>query len=93
MASALLIGIGVPAAANRAGQTEVAGGRSYLAELGEGLRFIRAHSVLLSMILIATVSNSLDKPLMAVILPTYTKTVYGSPTSLGLAIGPLAPGR
>jgi predicted MFS family arabinose efflux permease len=90
--SALLIGIGVPAAANRASQTEVAGGRSYLAELSEELRFIRAHRVLLSMILIATVSNTLDKPLMAVILPVYAKTIYGSPTSLGLAIGAFGAG-
>ena len=48
--------------------------QSYLAELREGLRFIRAHSVLLSMILIATVGNFLDKPLVTVILPVYAKT-------------------
>jgi len=66
--------------------------QSYLAELREGLRFIRAHSVLLSMILIATVGNFLDKPLVTVILPVYAKTFYGSPTSLGLALGPSAPG-
>jgi predicted MFS family arabinose efflux permease len=88
--SALLIGVGVSGAANRAGQTE--GGRSYLAELGEGLRFIRGHRVLFSMILIATVSNFLDKPLMAVILPVYAKAIYGSPTSLGLAIGAFGAG-
>jgi MFS family permease len=44
------------------------------------------------MILIATVSNFLDKPLMAVILPVYAKTIYGSPTSLGLAIGAFGAG-
>jgi predicted MFS family arabinose efflux permease len=87
LVSALLIGLGVPSAANRAERTQAEGGRSYLAELGEGLRFIRAHTVLLSMILVATVTNFLDKPLMAVILPVYAKTIYGSPTSLGLALG------
>jgi MFS family permease len=90
--SALLVGLGVPAAANRAGRTEAEGRRSYLAELAEGLRFIRASTVLLWMILIATVGNFLDKPLMVVILPVYAKTIYGSPTSLGLAIGAFGAG-
>ena len=90
--SAALVAFGVPGAANRAQRTEAAGGRRYLAELGEGLRFIRAHTVLLSMILIATVGNFLDKPLMAVILPVYAKTIYGSPTSLGLALGAFGAG-
>ena len=66
--------------------------QSYLAELREGLRFIRAHSVLLSMILIATVGNFLDKPLVTVILPVHAKTFYGSPTSLGLALGAFGAG-
>jgi predicted MFS family arabinose efflux permease len=87
--SAILVAVGVPAA-NRGEQA--AGGRSYLAELREGLRFIRAHTVLLSMILIATVGNFLDKPLMVVILPVYFRTFYGSPTSLGLALGAFGAG-
>ena len=66
--------------------------QSYLAELREGLPCIRAHNVLLSMILIATVGNFLDKPLVTVILPVYAKTFYGSPTSLGWPWGPSAPG-
>jgi MFS family permease len=53
---------------------------------------VRAHTVLLSMILIATVGNFLDKPLMVVILPVYAKTFYGSPTSLGLALGAFGAG-
>ncbi len=90
--SAILVAVGVPAAANRGELIEAAGGRSYLAELREGLRFIRVHTVLLSMILIATVGNFLDKPLMVVILPVYFKTIYGSPTSLGLALGAFGAG-
>ena len=49
--SAIAVAIGVPAAANRAESAQAQGGRSYLAELREGLRFVRAHTVLLSMIL------------------------------------------
>jgi MFS family permease len=82
VASALLVAIGVPAAASRAEPAAAPGGHSYLAELREGLRFIRAHTVLLSMILIATVGNFLDKPLVTVILPVYAKTFYGSPPAL-----------
>jgi len=51
VASALLVAIGVPAAASRAEPAAAPGGHGYLAELREGLRFIRAHTVLLSMIL------------------------------------------
>jgi MFS family permease len=90
--SAILVTVGVPAATNRAERAQAEPGRSYLAELREGLRFIRANTVLLSMILIATVGNFLDKPLMVVILPVYFKTFYGSPTSLGLALGAFGAG-
>jgi hypothetical protein len=62
-------------------------------ELREGLRFVRAHTVLLSVILVATVGNFLDKPLMVVVLPVYARTFYTSPTSLGLALGASGPGR
>ena len=58
----------------------------------EGLRFVRAHPVLLSMILTATVGDFLDKPLVTVILPVYAKIFYGSPTSLGLALGAFGAG-
>ena len=44
------------------------------------------------MILIATVGNLLDKPLVTVILPVYAKTFYGSPASLGLALGAFGAG-
>ena len=44
------------------------------------------------MILIASVGNFLDKPLVTVILPVYAKTFYGSPTSLGLALGAFGAG-
>jgi len=84
VATAVLVAIGVPAAASRAEPAAAPGGHSYLAELREGLRFIRAHTVLLSMILIATVGNFLDKPLVTVILPVYAKTFYARQPCLAL---------
>ena len=58
-----------------------------LAELREGLRFIQAHPVLLSMILIATVGNFLDKPLVTVPLPVYAKTLLWQPDQPGAGPG------
>jgi predicted MFS family arabinose efflux permease len=48
---------------------------------------MRANKLLLSMVLIATIGNSLDKPLIYVIAPVYADTVYGSAESLGLMVG------
>src|SRR5215203_614390 len=61
--------------------------------LTEGLRFIRASTVLLSVVLVATIGNSLDKPLMYVIAPVYADEIYGSPESLGLMIGAFGGGE
>jgi MFS family permease len=43
--------------------------------------------VLLSVVLVATIGNSLDKPLMYVIAPVYARDIYGNPESLGLMVG------
>jgi predicted MFS family arabinose efflux permease len=66
--------------------------RQYLSELLEGLRFVRTNAVILSMILIATVTNFLDVPLVSVIMPIYAKTVYDSAASLGVVLGALGAG-
>ena len=84
--SAILVAIGVPKAANQSRTGTVEGGRRY-SELVEGLRFVRASGFLLSMVLVATLGNFMDKPLISVIAPVYAKTVYGTPTSLGVVVG------
>lgn len=89
--SAISIAVGVPSAA-RGGTAPVQGKRGYLPELLKGLRFVRTNTLILSMILVATVTNFLDIPLVSVVLPVYAKTFYGSPTSLGTMVGALAGG-
>jgi predicted MFS family arabinose efflux permease len=66
--------------------------RRYLSELLAGLRFVRNNALILSMILIATVTNFLDVPLVSVIMPIYAKTIYDSAESLGVVLGALGAG-
>jgi MFS family permease len=68
------------------------GGRQYLADLASGLRFVRSTGLLLPMILVATVGNHFDQPLITVIAPIYAKEVYGSPASFGALVGAFSGG-
>jgi predicted MFS family arabinose efflux permease len=85
--SAALVALGVPSAASASAEAEVEGARGYFSELLEGLRFVRTNALILSMILVATVTNFLDVPLAQVILPVYANTIYGSAASLGAMLG------
>jgi predicted MFS family arabinose efflux permease len=85
--SAALVALGVPSAASADAEAEAEGARGYLSELLEGLRFVRTNTLILSMILVAMVTNFLDVPLAQVILPVYAKTIYGSAPSLGVILG------
>lgn len=90
MLSAALIGFGIRGAAVATTSTGVP--RRYGAQLLEGLRFVSGNRVILSMVLLAAIGNSLDVPLVTVILPVYASQVFGSPTSLGLIVGSFAGG-
>jgi MFS family permease len=84
---------GVPPAASSGAKAEpVERKRHYFSELVEGLRFVRASRLLLSMVLVATVSNFLDIPLISVVMPVYAKAFYGSPESLGVVVGAFGAG-
>ena len=84
---------GVPPAASSDAKTEAGEGKpGYFSELVEGLRFVRANRLLLSMILIATVGNFIDIPLISVVIPVYAKTFFGSPESLGVVLGAFGAG-
>lgn len=91
--SALLVAFGVPRSVDaREQQPVVAGRRRYFAELADGLRFVRSKTFLLSMILVATVGNFFDQPLLTVVAPVYAKEVYGSPASFGALVGSFGAG-
>jgi predicted MFS family arabinose efflux permease len=85
--SAALVALGVPSAASASAEAEAEGARGYLSELLEGLRFVRTNALILSIILVAMVTNFLDVPLAQVILPVYANTIYGSAASLGAVLG------
>jgi MFS family permease len=59
----------------------------YLAELAEGLAFIRRDRLVLWMFGIGVVANSLAVPLFAVVLPFFAREAYGSAVDLGLMLG------
>jgi MFS family permease len=85
--SALLVAAGVPRFVDARKQRSVEGGRRYLSELADGLRFVRSKTFLLWMVLVATAGNFFEKPLLTVVAPVYAKDVYGSPTSFGALVG------
>ena len=92
VASAALVALGVPSAVSARVEAEATGRPGYLRELLDGLRFVRWNALVLSMFLVATVTNFLDVPLVTVILPVYAREFYGSAASLGAMVGSLAGG-
>jgi len=90
--SATLIALFVPATAALAARAPATERRSYLSELLEGLTFVRRNRLILSMILVATVGNFLDVPLVSVVIPVYAKTVFESPSALGAILAALGGG-
>jgi MFS family permease len=91
--SALLVAAGVPRPVDaRERQPAERGRRRYVAELADGLRFVRSKTFLLSMILVATVGNFFDQPLLTVVAPVYGKQIYGSPASFGALVGSFGAG-
>lgn len=91
--SALLVAVGVPRSVDAGERQPVqASGRRYISELADGLRFVRSKPFLLWMILVATVGNFFDQPLMTVVAPVYANDIYGSPTSFGALVGSFGAG-
>ncbi|MEO6893056.1 MAG: MFS transporter [Ktedonobacteraceae bacterium] len=83
--SALLIGLVIPRSRPKEvspATTKASGG--YLAELGAGLGFIRHNRLMLAIVLTIIITNFLDSPLGAVVMPVYAKQRFGSPQALGL---------
>ena len=87
--SAALIGALVTVAP--AASKKPAGGR-YIDEVLDGLRFMRSHTLVLSMIIIVMITNLLDAAFGGVLLPVYVNEVYGSPVNIGLFMGALGGG-
>ena len=59
---------------------------NYLAQLQDGLRFIRRDSLILTLVVILMLMNGLDALFGGVLQPVYVKEVYGDALSLGLLL-------
>jgi len=91
--SAVLVLFSVPPSIERRDiELRQPSGQRYGADLAEGLRFVLSNRLVLGMVLLATVGNLLDVPLLQVVLPVYASEVFGSPTALGLLMGSFAGG-
>jgi MFS family permease len=82
--SAALVAVFVPAHRPEARAGDA--GR-YLAELAEGVAFIRRDRLVVWMFGLGVVANSLAVPLVAVVLPFFAREAYGSAVDLGLMLG------
>ncbi len=81
--SALLIGLAVTSspAIIHTGTSS-----NYLANLKEGVRFIRHDRVIWAIIVTVMVTNLLDAGMGSVLQPVYVKQVFGTPLALGLLV-------
>ncbi len=62
------------------------GVRKYVADLLEGLRFIRHSPLILTIVLTVMITNMLDEVHFAVIYPDYIKHFFGSAVVLGVLV-------
>ncbi len=92
LVSAVLIGLLTPAIRQHAAAAgedvaEVPVRGRYIDELLEGLRFLWRDRLARALVLTVMITNFLDAPLLAVIMPVYSFETYGSAVGLGLLIG------
>ncbi|HEX8745739.1 MAG TPA: MFS transporter [Pyrinomonadaceae bacterium] len=83
--SALMVAVLVPSQAAPELKTQEKQSR-YLEDLKEGLRFIRRDPLIFAVVSTVMITNFLDAPLFAVIMPVYISRVFGSAVNLGLII-------
>jgi predicted MFS family arabinose efflux permease len=85
--STLLIGLSLPKIAqHRAETAQAKPARGYLAELKEGLRFIKLDVVILTLMLVIMITNMIDSAYSAVVAPAYIMQAFHSALPLGLMI-------
>jgi MFS family permease len=67
-------------------QTESSSEENYFAQLKAGLQFIRQNRLILTLVITVSITNFLDAPIFAVILPVYVNQIFGDATRLGFMI-------
>lgn len=61
--------------------------QNYRVEMRDGLRFILADKLILTIIVVIMLTNALDSAFGGVVQPVFVKQVFGNATNLGLLIG------
>lgn len=90
--SAVLIGVFTAAVRSSRPPVWATTSRRYVADLHEGLTFIRRDALLPSILLMFVIANMLDNALFAVLLPTYAVQILNDPVVLGICVGALGAG-
>ena len=85
IASAVLITLLIPRSADPVRDLEAESvAASYVEQLREGLRFIRADRLLMAIAVMVFVTNLLDMSMASVLLPVWVEDRIGDPVALGL---------
>ena len=84
--SALIIGCFVPKALSHQHMAESQARSGYLAEIKEGLRFVRMDAVILTIIIVCMITNMLDAAYSGVIVPAYFLRIFHSALDRGIVI-------
>jgi len=83
VASAALVAMLIPVALRPAREEKT----GYFADLAEGIRFVWGDRLIRAVVVTVLLTNFLDAPLAAVILPVLVDNEYGSAEHLGLLLG------
>lgn len=90
--AALLVAWLVPTAAQPPRSQRRLNTRQYVADLGEGVRFIRTDLLLLVLVAMIAVTNLLEQGINAVLVPVWVREHLHQPQALGLIAGALGAG-
>lgn len=93
--SALVVTVAIPASRvsrDAAAASSAASIRTYLGEIAEGIRFIRADRLILWLSAGFALGSLLAEPVYTVIMPVYAREVYGSALDLGFMYSALGAG-
>ncbi|WET82980.1 MFS transporter [Amycolatopsis sp. QT-25] len=90
--AAALVALLVPAAAEPQRIERRLSTRQYVADLGEGVRFIRTNRLMLALVAMIAVTNLLDQGINAVLVPVWVRERLQQPDALGLIAGALGAG-
>jgi MFS family permease len=85
--SAILFALAIPS-----GQAEPIAKSGYIQQLKEGLLFIRQDRLLFTLVATVAITNFLDSPIFAVILPVFAKETFGEATQLGFMLSAFGAG-